>query len=85
MGDEKVAVSLKYTEGAEAPFISFSAKGRLAEKMIEIARENSVPLVENQVAANVLSAAEIGSMIPESTWKIVAEIFSVIVNYDKMV
>ncbi len=85
MSEEKIAVSLKYPENAEAPFVSFSAKGKLAEKMLEIAHENSIPVVENELAANILSVSEIGSMIPESTWSIVAEIFAVIVNYDKMV
>lgn len=81
---DKVAVSLKYPPEAEAPFISFSAKGKLAEKMIEIANENSIPIVEDNLTANILSAAEIGSMIPESTWKAVAQIFSLIVKYDDL-
>ena len=82
---KKCAVALKYPENAEAPFIVAKEKGKLSERLIEIARENNVPVVENEIAANILSVSEIGSMIPESTWGIVAEIFAVIVNYDKMV
>ncbi len=78
------AVSLKYPENAEAPFISCSAKGRLAERLLEIAEENNVLVVKNDFAADILSVQEIGSMIPESTWEIVADIFSVLVNNRKI-
>lgn len=78
------AVSLKYSENAEAPFISYSAKGRLAERLLEIAEENNVPVIKNEIAADILSVQEIGSMIPESTWEIVADIFSVLVNNRKI-
>lgn len=81
---ELKAVALKYPENAEAPFISAAGKGLVAEKILEIAKEHSVPVVENEIAADVLSVQEIGSMIPENTWEIVAQIFSVVVKYEKM-
>lgn len=79
------AVVLKYPGNAEAPFITASAKGPLAEKIIKLAKENNIPLVENQVAANVLILQEIGSAIPEETWEIVAQIFAVVVESRKKV
>ena len=81
---ELKAVALKYPENAEAPFISAVGKGLAAEIILEIAKEHSIPVVENEIAADVLSAQEIGSMIPENTWEIVAQIFSVVVKYGKM-
>lgn len=81
---ELKAVALKYPESAEAPFISAVGKGLAAEKILEIAKEHSIPVVENEIAADVLSVQEIGSMIPENTWEIVAQIFSVVVKYEKM-
>lgn len=81
---ELKAVALKYPENAEAPFIAATGKGAVAEKILEIAKEHSVPVVENEIAADVLSVQEIGSMIPENTWEIVAQIFSVVVKYEKM-
>lgn len=82
---EKKAVVLKYPENASAPFITASAKGQLAEKIMQIAKECNVPVVENEIAANVLSLQEIGSAIPEETWGIVAEIFAVVVESQKKV
>lgn len=77
------AVSLKYPENADAPFISAKESGILAKKMVEIAQENSIPVVENDIAANVLSMRQIGECIPESTWEAIAEIFAFIKNTEK--
>ncbi len=82
---KKEAVALSYPKGAEAPFIAAKARGALAEKLIALAREQGVPIVENQLAADILTAEEIGALIPESTWEIIAEIFSFVVKTDKMV
>lgn len=76
----KKAVALKYPKNATAPFIVAKAKGRLAEKIIEIAKENDVPLVENDIASSVLTTQEIGSIVPEELWEIVAKIFAVVMK-----
>ena len=80
---EFFAVSLKYPENADAPFISAKESGILAKMMIEIAQENNIPVVENDIAANVLSMRQIGECIPESTWQAIAEIFAFIKNMEK--
>ena len=79
----KTAIALKYPENADAPFITTKEKGVLAKKMIEIAKENNIPLVENNEIANVLSLQEVGDCIPESTWVSVAKIFAFIQNLEK--
>lgn len=81
--NELKAVALKYDSDNGAPFISATAKGELAKKLLEIANENSVPVVENEFLANILSVQEIGSLIPESTWEAVAKIFAWVVENDK--
>ncbi len=78
MRNIKAAISLKYPENADAPFITSKSSGAIAERMIEIAKENDIPVVENDILANVLSLHEIGTCIPESTWEAVASIFAVI-------
>lgn len=81
--DNLSAITLKYPENADLPFISAKAKGVLAEKLIKIAKENNVPIVKNDIAANILSLQEIGDAIPEETWEIVAKIFAVVVESNK--
>jgi len=83
INDRKTAVALQYPEDADAPFIAASAKGKLAEKIIQIAEENNVPVVENDMLANVLSVQDIGASIPEETWHIVAEIFAFIIRTEE--
>ena len=72
------AVALKYPQNVEAPLIVAKEKGLLAERMVQIAEENGVPVVEDSLTENVLSVAEIGDCIPESTWQAVAGIFAMI-------
>lgn len=82
---KKSAVALKYPENADAPFIVAKEKGALAERLLKIAKENNVPVVEDEIACNILSVSEIGSCIPEETWEIVARIFAVVVESEKKI
>lgn len=72
------AVALKYPENKEAPVIQAKAKGLLAERMIQIAEENKIPLVKDSLTENILSLQEIGDCIPQETWQAVAAIFAAI-------
>ncbi len=83
--DLQAAVALKYVKGMEAPFISASAKGELAEQLVGIAEENGIPIVQNPPLAQILSLQEIGACIPESTWEIVANIFVAVVEIEKKI
>lgn len=79
------AVALRYPENAEAPFVVATGKGKLAERLLDIARKNNVPVVEDEFTANILSVQEIGTAIPEDTWEIVARIFAVVVESEKKI
>lgn len=74
----KKAVALKYPEGAEAPFITASAKGPLAEELLKCAKMNDIMIVENSDLADYLSVQDLGTSVPEETWEVVAQIFSFI-------
>lgn len=79
----KKAVVLKYPEGAEAPFITAKGSGKLAEKIIETAEKNNIKIERNQVMVDLLSSQEIGAAVPEETWQVLAQIFSLILNSKK--
>jgi flagellar biosynthesis protein len=76
----KKAVALKYPEGAPAPFVTVTANGMLAEKLIAIAEENSIPVVKDPGMTDVLSVQEIGSFVPEETWDVLAGIFAFVLS-----
>ena len=75
MKNEKKAVALRYPENAPAPFICASGKGELARRILEIAQENKIPVVHDEVQ-------EIGSFIPEQTWEAMAKIFAFVAELE---
>lgn len=70
----KTAVALSYEEGDQAPKILATGKGHIAEKIIEAAKENDVPVHKDEKLAGTLSKLEIGDYIPKELYGVVAEI-----------
>ncbi len=75
-------VALKYPEGAPAPFITAISSGNQTKRLLEIARENGIPVVENEGLADFLSVQEIGQCVPEETWDAVAKIFAFVIDLE---
>lgn len=82
---KKKAIALSYPEGAPAPFISAKGEAALAEKIVSIAKENDVPVFENGILSDILSANEIGSFVPEETWEALAIIFAFVLQNENNV
>ena len=78
------AVALKYPLDAQAPLIAAKERGRLAKRMIEIAEENEIPVIEDDILENVLSIQDVGQCIPEETWEAVASIFAYIIKVEQL-
>lgn len=71
----KKAAALKYDQAKNmAPRVVAKGKGHIAEQIIQVARENDVPLVEDRNLANVLEALELESEIPAELYRAVAEV-----------
>ena len=71
----KKAAALKYDQATNmAPRVVAKGKGHIAEQIIQVARENDVPLLENLNLANVLEALELESEIPAELYRAVAEV-----------
>jgi len=69
----RVAVALHYDKKG-APRVVAKGKGTIGEKIIEIAKENDIPIQENEVLAGALSNVELGDEIPAELYKGVAEV-----------
>ncbi|MBP3543904.1 MAG: EscU/YscU/HrcU family type III secretion system export apparatus switch protein [Lachnospiraceae bacterium] len=80
----KQAVALSYDVGDEAPRIVAAGKGAVAERIIEKAKENDVPLYEDSKLAGTLSRLEIGDTIPPELYEVVAEILLFVDDMDKL-
>ena len=73
----KSVVSLKYKKGKDsAPKITAKGKGWVAEKIIKMAHENNIPIREDRDLLNLLSEIDVGQEVPESLYKVVAELLA---------
>ena len=70
----KTAVALSYEAGDQAPTILATGKGYVAEKIIETAKKENVPVHQDEKLAATLSKLEIGDYIPKELYGVVAEI-----------
>ncbi len=79
MDKQKKAVALKYNKGKDsAPKVVAKGKGYIAEKIIEAARENNVPLYEDKNLSQVLEALDLDTEIPPKLYRAVAEVLAFI-------
>lgn len=80
----KIAVALEYEPSEEAPKIVAAGRGYLAEKIIERAVEENVPLHKDDKLAGTLSKLEIGDAIPPELYEVVAEVLLFVDKVDKI-
>lgn len=79
----KEAAALRYSpENGGAPEIVALGKGETAEKIIALAKENDVPLYEDEALAHTLNTLKIGDEIPRELYEIVAQILVFVSGLD---
>ena len=72
---EKTAVALKYdAEKDVAPKVIATGKGYLAQKIIDGAKKENVPIHQDASVAKSLSKLDLGESIPPELYEIVAQI-----------
>ena len=80
----KEVAALKYSPDEDgAPKIVALGKGDVAEKILEKAKENNIPVYENEQLAHTLNALNLGDEIPAELYQLVAEILVFVSNLDK--
>ena len=88
MADKKekklTAVALEYDPNDQAPKVVASGKGKVAEQIIEKAKESKVPVHKDDKLASTLSKLEIGMVIPPELYEVVAEILVFVDAMDKI-
>jgi len=78
----RTAVALKYDESNNiAPVVVASGVGYLAEKIIEVAAENNVPVFEDSSLSTILSQLDLGAEVPEELYKVIVDIYIYFLNY----
>ncbi len=88
MGDEKGlsrrrAVALRYDANREdAPRIVAKGRGLLAERIIEVARENGIFVHEDPNLVSLLAELEVDTHVPEQLYRAVAEVLAFVYRLD---
>lgn len=80
----KQAVALAFDPADDAPKVVASGTGALADKIIEEAQKNAVPLHKDSKLANTLAKLEIGDAIPPELYEVVAEILVFVDQMDRI-
>lgn len=80
----KAAVALSYSPDETAPKVIASGYGYLADKIIDKAQEEDVPIHKDSKLANTLSKLDVGEYIPPELYSVVAEILVFVDNMDRI-
>jgi len=84
MDKRKKVAALKYKPNEDtAPKVVAKGSGWLADKILEVARENRIPLKEDRQLVEVLSAIDLNREIPPELYKAVAEILAFVYRVTK--
>ncbi len=70
-----IAVSLQW-DGKGAPRVTAKGRGEIADRIIEIASANGVPLREDRALVSVLSKLDLEQRIPQELYVAVAEVIA---------
>lgn len=84
MKEKKTAVALQYEPSDEAPKVIATGQGHIAERMIEVSKENDVPIHKDAKLAKSLSMLDVGEYIPPELYSIVAEVLVFVDSMDKI-
>ncbi len=83
MKKRKIASAIGYEEGDPAPVLLASGRDREAQRIIEIAKEAGVAVVEDSALAALLdTSAKPGDFIPSWCWEAAAKALAFVIKAD---
>ncbi|HNR04831.1 MAG TPA: EscU/YscU/HrcU family type III secretion system export apparatus switch protein [Bacillota bacterium] len=80
----KKAAALTYEAGDDAPRVTALGKGEIANRIIETAKKNNVPIFEDSGLVDALLQLDIGGQIPQELYSVVAEVLVFVSKIDKL-
>lgn len=76
------AVALSYQEDRDtAPVIVASGSGYLADKIVEVADQNHIPVYEDSSLATLLAQLDLGCEIPQELYQAVVDIYAYFLKF----
>jgi len=84
MARRKIASALGYKKGDPAPLLLVSGRGREAERIIAVAQEAGVAVIEDSSLAALLDAgSKPGDFIPVWCWEAAAKALAFVMKTEK--
>ncbi len=81
---KKKAVALRYDQSKDSsPVVIGKGLGLLAEKIIALAKENNIPIHQDDDLIEILGRLDLNQEIPPETYIVVAEILAFIYRTNK--
>lgn len=78
------SAALKYNgDSSSAPIVVASGLGYVAQKIIDLAQENEIPVYQDDALASLLTQLECGSEIPPELYQAVVDIYVYFLNYNQ--
>jgi flagellar biosynthesis protein len=85
MNQSPKAVALKYDQKKDrAPKVVAKGRGHVAEKIIAVAKENNLPLYQDQNLIQILEALDLETEIPPELYRAVAEVLAFIYRLERL-
>lgn len=82
--EQALAAAIKYdSAGDNAPQVTASGRGIIAEKIIAIAEENGIPIKNDPDLVQILSKLKVGAEIPVELYRAVAEILAFVYSLNE--
>lgn len=80
----QLAVALRYNEDKDAaPRVLAKGQGRLADKIVDIARQQGIPVRDDPDLVESLAKLDIGSYIPSELYPAVAEVLAFVYRMNR--
>jgi len=83
MKKQKIASAIGYKPTDTAPELLASGRGREAERIIAIAREAGIAVVQDAALASLLDNVKPGDLIPSWCWEAAAKVLAFVIKTEK--
>lgn len=82
-GKRLKAAALKYEkEKMSAPHVVASGVGKVAERIVEVAAEANIPIVEDAALVSAILSLDVGEEIPVELYEAVAKVLTFVYRMD---
>lgn len=82
--EKKTAIALEYEPMDKAPKVIASGQGFLADKILDVAKQEEIPVHRDEKLTRSLKDLEIGEYIPPELYQVVADVLIFVDAMDKI-